>query len=82
MAAIQTLYVVEALYYNNCTQVATAYETVIIAGATFTASPPITFTFANPETDLFITHHYPDVTLTSLTEGEELVFVCSQDDVS
>jgi hypothetical protein len=72
------LYVVEAIYYANCTgQVATAYETAIIDGTIFTASPAATFIFVNPESYLFVTQHYPDVTLTSLTEGEVLTFVRS-----
>ena len=52
----------------------TAFKTVFIAGAPFTAVP-VTFTFANPETPLFVTYHYPQVTLTSLTQGETLSYV-------
>jgi hypothetical protein len=75
VSAVRTLYVVEAIYYANCTgQVATAYETAIIDGTTFTASPPATFTFVNPESYLFVTQYYPEVTLTSLTQGEVLTF--------
>lgn len=70
-----TLTDIEVFYYTNCTQVMTAHKTVFIAGTAFSADP-IIFTFANPETPLFLTYHYPQVTLTSLTEQEVLTYVC------
>ena len=69
-----TLTDVEVYYYSNCTQVMTAFKSVFIAGVEFTADPTI-FTFVNPESPLFITYHYPEVTLTSLTVGQTLTFV-------
>ena len=73
--AIKTLTLVEALWYNNCTQVATALRSVFISASVFTASP-IVFTYANPQTPIFITHNFPDVTLTSLSVGEIVTYVC------
>jgi len=76
-AAVRTLYIVEAIAFTSCgNQVATDEQTAVIDGTTFTASP-VTFTFKGPLTPLFLTHDYPDVTLTSLTVGDEITLVCS-----
>ena len=36
---------------------------------------PITYTFDAPATVLYVTFHYPGVTLSTLTPGEVLLFV-------
>ena len=52
----------------------TAFALVYIAGTPFTANP-VTLTFADPSTPLYITYQFPDVTVTSLTPLETLTFV-------
>jgi hypothetical protein len=74
IAAIKTLTVLEVFWYNNCTQVVTALRTIYISGSEFTAPPKIV-TFANPQTPLSVTHHFSDITLTSLSVGETLTYV-------
>jgi len=52
----------------------TAFALVYIAGTPFTANP-VTLTFVDPSTPLYITYQFPAVTLTSLTPLETLTFV-------
>jgi hypothetical protein len=59
----------------------TAFALVEIAGTPFSADP-VTMTFADPSTPLYITYQFPSVTLTSLTPLETLHFVLHQLDIS
>ena len=73
--AIPRMYtLVAAYYYTNCTQTVTASGTALVGGKEFTA-PAISFAFANPQTELFITYTYSSLTIDSLTELEVLTIV-------
>ena len=74
IAIPRTLTVVEVFYYTNCTQVITALGTAVVSGQAFTAQP-MTITFVNPATAIFITYSYPSVTITSLTQLQPLTVV-------
>jgi hypothetical protein len=52
----------------------TAFALVDVAGTGFTADP-VTITFADPSTPLYITYHFPSVTMTSLSPMGTLYFV-------
>ena len=65
---------VDVVWYTNCSGVATQLKTAIIDDKLFTANPVIC-TFGTPETPIIVTHVYPSVTLTSLTEGQVVTYV-------
>jgi len=67
---------VESLSFTSCSQVVTAFATVLIQAQNFTAKP-VTLTFLAAQSPTFyITYQYPSVTLSSLSPGEILTFVC------
>ena len=73
----RTMSEVEAYWWDGCTQAVTALATVYISGSTFVANP-ISFSFYNftaTRTPIFVTYHFPKVTLTSLKPGDEVTFV-------
>ena len=70
------LTVVESYSYTNCDYTMTATQSVSINNDLFTADL-VTFTFSDPNQPLFVTFQYPEVTITSLTASETLIFVHS-----
>jgi hypothetical protein len=68
--------VAEILDYSSCSQTLTATATLNIGSKQFYADP-FTFEFAevNVGSLLFITWHYPSVSLSTLTPLETLTFV-------
>lgn len=74
VSAPETLSEIEVIVYTNCTGIMTAAQTLVVDGSLFEAIP-VTFDFDPAATATFITHNFPDVTLTSFTAGQTLSFV-------
>jgi len=67
---------IQAYCYTSCSGVVTGLITADIDGTFFTAQPE-TFAFKDPPAPLIVTYTFPSVTITSVSQGQTLLFVSS-----
>ena len=67
---------IQAYCYTSCSGGVTGFITADIDGTLFTAQPE-TFTFKDPPDLVVVTYTFPSVTITSVSQGQTLLFVLS-----
>lgn len=74
MSIPRTLVISESVSYTICTQTVTQLVTLYIDGTAHFA-PPVIYTFYTPSIPLTVTYNFPDVTMTSLSALQTVLYV-------